>query len=291
MTSVVARPLTASIEQSLPLEEADYRFLRDLIHARSGITLGDHKQRLLQGRLQRRLRSLKLDSFAAYCERVRNDPEPEMAALLSAVSTNVTRFFRESHHFDYLAKELLPKWLAAGRTRLRLWSAGCASGEEAYTLAMVLERAVRESGRSVDALILATDLSIEALEAANAGVYRVDELTDVPADLRTRWFMRGTGLHEGEARIRPELREWIRFQRLNLLERWPMQGQFDVIFCRNVVIYFDRDGKRRLFSRFAGQIQSRGYLFLGHSESMAGLSEDFDLIGRSIYQHRPGNMA
>lgn len=276
---------TTAAEHGQQLSDADYRFLRDLIHARSGITLGDHKQRLVQGRLQRRLRQLGLASFAAYCERVRENPEPEMDALLSAVSTNVTRFFRESHHFDYLARELLPQWLQASG-RIRIWSAGCATGEEAYTLAMILEQAVREHGRPADALILATDLSVEALEVARAGIYRTDQLADIPSELRSRWFMRGMGAHEGEVRVRPELHEWIRFQALNLLDEWPMQGRFDAIFCRNVVIYFDREGKRRLFSRFSGQLVTQGYVFLGHSESMAGLSDDFDLIGRTIYRRR-----
>lgn len=275
------------LDQAQRLTDADYRFLRDLIYERSGITLGDHKQRLVQGRLQRRLRMLGLPSFAAYCEYVRGQPEAEMDALLSAVSTNVTRFFRESHHFDYLAEQLLPAWLSRGdRPRIRLWSAGCATGEEAYTLAMILEQAVRQSGKAADALILATDLSTEALATARAGIYRREQLEEVPADLRSRWFMRGTGGHQGEVRIRPELRDWIRFESLNLKAEWPMQGRFDAIFCRNVVIYFDREGKRRLFSRFARQIGAQGYVFLGHSESMAGLSDDFDLIGRSVYRLR-----
>jgi chemotaxis protein methyltransferase CheR len=151
---------------------------------------------------------------------------------------------------------------------------------------MVLAEALERTRADVDAKILATDLSPQALAAARKGVYPVDRLGGVSDERRKRWFLRGEGSYDGYAQIHPRLRELVTIQPLNLLHEWPMQGRFDAIFCRNVVIYFDKPTKQRLFARYAGMLESRGYLFLGHSESMYGLSEDFDLIGRTVYRKR-----
>lgn len=269
------------------LGDADFAFLRDFVLQHCGISLGDHKRQLVQGRLLRRLRALGLDGFSGYCDVLRRDPDAELGELASCISTNVTSFFREMHHYDLLIDELLPRWLAEKRgSRLRIWSAGCSTGEEPYAIAMVLAEAIERTGISIDAKILATDLSPQALEAARKGVYPVDRLGGVSDERRKRWFLRGEGSFSGYAQVHPRLRELVTIQPLNLLHDWPMQGQFDAIFCRNVVIYFDKPTKQRLFSRYAGKLESRGYLFLGHSESMYGLSEDFDLIGRTVYRKR-----
>ena len=269
------------------LGEAEFTFLREFVLQHCGISLGEHKRQLVQGRLLRRLRALNLPGFAAYCDVLRNDPESELGELASCISTNVTSFFREMHHYDMLVDELLPRWLAEKKGgRLRIWSAGCSTGEEPYAIAMVLAEALERSGSSIDAKILATDLSPQALEVARKGVYPVDRLGGVDEARRKRWFQRGEGSYDGYARVHPRLRELVTVQPLNLLHEWPMQGRFDAIFCRNVVIYFDKPTKQRLFSRYAGMLESRGYLFLGHSESMYGLSEDFDLIGRTVYRKR-----
>jgi len=187
-----------------------------------------------------------------------------------------------------LVDELLPRWLAEkkGGGRLRIWSAGCSTGEEPYAIAMVLAEAIERTGIQIDAKILATDLSPQALEAARKGVYPVDRLGGVSDARRKRWFLRGEGSFDGYVQVHPRLRELVAIQPLNLLHEWPMHGKFDAIFCRNVVIYFDKPTKQRLFSRYAGMLESYGYLFLGHSESMYGLSEDFDLIGRTVYRKR-----
>ena len=269
------------------LGDADFAFLRDFVLQHCGISLGEHKRQLVQGRLLRRLRALNLSGFGAYCDLLRSDPDGELGELASCISTNVTSFFREMHHYDLLVDELLPRWLAEKKGgRLRIWSAGCSTGEEPYALAMVLAEALERSGSSIDAKILATDLSPQALDVARKGVYPVDRLGGVEEARRKRWFQRGEGAYDGYARVHPRLRELVTVQPLNLLHEWPMQGQFDAIFCRNVVIYFDKPTKQRLFSRYAGMLESRGYLFLGHSESMYGLSEDFDLIGRTVYRKR-----
>lgn len=268
------------------LGDAEFRFLSDFVTRHCGITMGEHKRQLLQGRLQRRLRALRLGSFEDYCALLREDPQSELGEFVSAVSTNVTAFFRESHHFDFLTEQL-PKWLAERPGgRIRIWSAGCSTGEEPYSLAMVLAEALEKHHGPADALILATDLSPAALQKARDGVYSAQRLQDISAERRRRWFQRGSGVHEGECRVHPRLCELVRVRPLNLLEDWPMRGSFDAILCRNVVIYFDAPTKQRLFARFAAVLQPHGKLFLGHSESMHGLSDSFTLIGRTIYDKR-----
>jgi len=271
------------------LRDTEFAFLRQFVYEQCGIALSEQKRQLVQGRLQRRLRALRLRDFSEYCELLRQDPESELGELASAISTNVTSFFREMHHYDLLVEKLLPEWLAQKRrdgSRLRIWSAGCSTGEEPYALAMVLAEALERTGAKVDAKILATDLSPQALEQARNGVYPFERLGGVSEERRKRWFLRGQGEYDGLASVHPRLRELVTILPLNLLHDWPMQGPFDAIFCRNVVIYFDKPTKEKLFSRYARMLPSGGYLFLGHSESMHGLSNDFELIGRTVYRKR-----
>ena len=272
------------------LGEAEFRFLRDFVYEHCGIALGEHKRQLVQGRLARRLRALHLPDYAAYCALLRADPDAELGELASAISTNVTAFFREPHHYELLERELLPQWLAHKRRdgdRLRIWSAGCSSGEEPYALAMVLAEALEKHGATgVDAKILATDLSPQALETARNGVYPLDKLDGISEERRRRWLLRGDGEYAGYACVHPRLRELVTVQPLNLLHDWPMRGPFDAIFCRNVVIYFDQPTKQRLFNRYAALLPAGGHLFLGHSESLHGINDDFELIGRTVYRKR-----
>ncbi|NYE28845.1 chemotaxis protein methyltransferase CheR [Rhodanobacter sp. K2T2] len=280
--------LTSTAAFGFVLADEDFAFICSFVYQHCGIVLGEHKRQLVQGRLGRRLRALQLRGFDAYVELLRNDPHSELGELASAISTNVTSFFREMHHYDLLVDELLPRWLDAKRNgeRLRIWSAGCSTGEEPYALAMVLAEALEQSGKSLDARILATDLSPQALEAARQGEYMLDRLGGVSEARRRRWFLRGEGSYQGFARIHPRLRELVSIEPLNLLHAWPMRGPFDAIFCRNVVIYFDKPTKQKLFERYAELLCPGGYLFLGHSESMHGLSDAFDLVGRTVYRKR-----
>lgn len=269
------------------LGNAEFEYLRAFVLEHCGIALGEHKHQLVQGRLQRRLRALKLPGFASYCELLRSDPYSELGELASAISTNVTSFFREVHHYDLLVNELLPRWLLEKRRegdRLRIWSAGCSTGEEPYALAMVLAEAIEQAGSKVDAKILATDLSPQALETARKGVYPVDRLAGISAERCRRWMLRGEGEYEGLACVHPRLRELVTIEPLNLLHPWPMRGPFDAIFCRNVVIYFDQPTKQRLFRRYADLLPTGGYLFLGHSESLHGVNDQFELIGRTVHR-------
>jgi chemotaxis protein methyltransferase CheR len=271
------------------LGDDEFQFLRTFVYQHCGIALSEQKHQLVQGRLVRRLRALGLKGFDAYCQLLRTDPDSELGELASAISTNVTAFFREVHHFEALTNEMLPRWLEQKRRegdRLRIWSAGCSSGEEPYSLAMVLAEALERCGRSIDAKILATDLSPAALAAAQKGVYPIERLEGVSAERRHRWFLRGEGEYAGLACVHPKLRELVTIAPLNLLHDWPMQGPFDAILCRNVVIYFDQPTKQKLFRRFARLLPAGGPLFLGHSESMHGLSDEFELIGRTIYRKK-----
>jgi chemotaxis protein methyltransferase CheR len=269
------------------LGDADFQYLRAFVLEHCGIALGDHKRQLVQGRLFRRLRALGLSNFGSYCELLRSDPDGELGELASAISTNVTSFFREVHHYDLLVDELLPRWLQEKRRdgdRLRIWSAGCSSGEEPYALAMVLAEALERTGSRLDAKILATDLSPQALETARKGVYPLERINGISEERCRRWMMRGEGEYAGLACVHPRLRELITIEPLNLLHPWPMRGPFDAIFCRNVVIYFDQPTKQRLFRRYAELLPAGGYLFLGHSESLHGINDEFELIGRTVYR-------
>ena len=269
------------------LGAVEFQFLRAFVLQHCGIALGEHKQQLVQGRLARRLRALGLEDFVAYCALLRRDPLGELDELSNAISTNVTAFFREVHHYDLLADELLPLWLQQKRRdgdRLRIWSAGCSTGEEPYALAMVLAEAIERSTHLPDARILATDLSPQALEAARQGVYPLDRLAGVSDERRRRWMLRGEGAYAGLASVHPRLRELVSIELLNLLHAWPMSGPFDAIFCRNVMIYFDQATKQRLIARFAQMLPAGGYLFLGHSESLHGISAGFELVGRTVYR-------
>ena len=271
-----------------PLGAPEFRFLRAFVRDRLGISLGEHKRQLVQGRLTRRLRALRLPDYAAYCELLRADPKHELGELASAISTNVTAFFREPQHFDLLAGKLLPGWLARKRRsgdRLRIWSAGCATGEEPYAIAMVLAEALERHGlRQLDTKILATDISPRALAVARGGMYPADKLDGISESRRRRWMIPGTGEQAGCVSVHPRLRALVSVRPLNLIKEWPMRGPFDAIFCRNVVIYFDQPGKQRLFRRFADMLPAGGHLFLGHSESMHGADADFELAGRTVYR-------
>ncbi len=282
--------VSASPLAGVLLGDHEFAYLRDFVYQNLGIALSDQKRQLVQGRLARRLRQLHLPDYAAYCALLRADADSELGELASVISTNVTSFFREPHHYELLEKELLPQWLDRKRRdgdRLRIWSAGCSSGEEPYAIAMVLAEALETAGaKHLDAKILATDLSPQVLETARNGVYAADRLGGISAERRHRWLLRGSGANEGYVRVHPRLRELVTVQPLNLLHDWPMKGLFDAIFCRNVVIYFDTPTKKRLFSRYAALLPAGGCLFLGHSESMHGINDDFELVGRTAYRKR-----
>lgn len=251
------------------LDPADFRRIAHLVHREGGISLPEVKAVMVRARLARRLRALGIGSFAAYADLVEGTGEAaarEREEMLSAITTNVTRFFREPHHFDMLRERVLPALAARARAggRIRLWSAGCSTGEEPYSLALTLLDVLPEAA-NLDVKILATDLDRSVLAAGAAGVYSGRAAQSIPAPLRARYFQRPPG-REARYAVGPELRALVAFRHLNLARSWPLRGRFDAILCRNVVIYFDEATERRVWSGLAERLQPGGWLFIGHSE-------------------------
>ena len=280
-----ASPTIRQAEQEFVLTDDEFRRLRDLIHGQTGIALSDAKRELLYGRLARRVRKLGLASFAEYCKVLEGESAPgEMQELTNAITTNLTSFFREEYHFRQLAEEVLPQIIEARSAvrRLRVWSAGCSTGEEPYSLAMVMREALAQLC-NWDVKLLATDIDSKVVSTASAGVYAAERLKGVSAERRARWFQRVPDRAGSYAAI-DELKSLITFKQLNLLDAWPMTGIFDVIFCRNVVIYFDKPTQRELFERMALHQDEGGWLFIGHSENLHNVTQRYELVSRTVYR-------
>lgn len=264
--------------------DRDFAWIQRTVKERVGINLTDAKRDMVYNRLTRVLRRRGLDSIGAFLARAEAD-DAALLDLINAVTTNVTHFFREDHHFERLAATL-PEIVDRHRAdrRIRVWSAGCSTGEEAYSIAITLEESLPTVARGDDVLVLASDLDTNVLATASAGVYPASSIENLSAARRKRWFRRGRGANEGTVRVDDALKRRIRFRRLNLMDPWPMGGGFDVIFCRNVVIYFDKPTQRRLFARFAEQLRPGGLLFVGHSETLTGGTDAFEFVGQSSYR-------
>jgi chemotaxis protein methyltransferase CheR len=269
------------------LKHADFVAFRDLLYRLCGIHLHDGKEGLVRSRIAKRLRVLGLSSYEAYLAHLEADPKgPELAQFVDVLTTNKTSFFREERHFDFLARHVLPTLVA--RRRIRIWSAGCSSGEEPATIGIVLRESVPELDR-VDARILATDISARVLTRAKEGVYTEEALREVPPRIVQTYFTAARQEAQTSYRLKDSVRGLVRHARLNLMEPWPMKGPFDVIFCRNVMIYFDRQTQERLVGRYHSVLAPGGYLFVGHSESMTSLRHDFEYVSPAIYRKPGGN--
>jgi chemotaxis protein methyltransferase CheR len=267
----------------------DFNALRALVHQVTGISLAESKRNLVYGRLARRLRALGMETFAEYRQLLVAEPEgAEMVEFCNAITTNLTSFFREPHHFEYLRQHrLVPLVNARPGHRVRIWSAGCSTGEEPYSIAMTACEALGrgpDHAPNVDLKILATDLDSQVLARARAGVYCGDRIKGINAAQLGKFFAARREGASPEYAVKPSVARLITFKQLNLMHELPMRGPLDVIFCRNVVIYFDKDTQRRLFQRFARLQRPGDLLFIGHSESMFKVSDAYTLIGRTIYQ-------
>ncbi|TLM81052.1 MAG: protein-glutamate O-methyltransferase CheR [Actinobacteria bacterium] len=253
----------------------------EIVYETSGIHLTARKEALVSARVGKRMRALGIPSYEQYLEYLEDD-HTEVVGLLDAVSTNVTSFFREPHHFEYISDQV-SSWYADGQRRFRFWSAACSTGEEPYSLAMVLREAVPFP--DVDLRILATDISTEALATCELATYDERRMTPVPHDLRERWFI-GRGQGEDQTwEVKKQLRTSVVFRRMNLSATpFPMKGPLDAVFCRNVMIYFDDSVRMRLLSEAHRLLKPGGLLVVGHAESLAGMISDFKYVRPSIYR-------
>ena len=274
-------PATPRKEFEFTREDFDY--LRQVVTETTGIVSSEDKYTMYYSRLARRLRALGLSDFKAYRHYLKQNPETESIELVNSVTTNLTSFFRENHHFEYLRQQVVPQHKSSDKRRLRIWSAGCSTGEEAYSIAISLHQAIVDISRW-DIRILATDIDSHVLASASDGVYEDARVASLDETLLKRYFQKGSGANSGKVRVNDDVKNLIRFEQLNLLHRWPMQEKFDLIFCRNVVIYFNRETKVELVERFANQLYPNGLLLMGHSESLYKTSDRFDLLGKTVYR-------
>ena len=274
----------AMVEGEFVFTEADFRKIAAMVHGDAGIALPQDKGTLVYSRLAKRLRALGLKSFKDYCALVAGaGGVDERQRMLAALTTNVTRFFREPHHFDHLRDQVLPTLARRARSggRVRLWSAACSSGQEPYSAAMTLLSVLPEAA-DLDVKILATDIDPNMVAEAREGVYATTLLAGIPDDLRRRWTLPADA---GCVRMADEARAVVAFRELNLIGDWPMAGLFDAILCRNVAIYFDDATQSRLWDRLAGQLAPGGVLYIGHSERVSGpAAQILEPVGVTTYR-------
>ncbi|EXJ16120.1 CheR family methyltransferase [Imhoffiella purpurea] len=258
----------------------DFEKIRSLIYEHAGISLSPAKVDMVYSRIARRLRANALTSFQEYLALLDASPE-EWQPFINSLTTNLTSFFREAHHFPVLAKLALDA-KGQGRAQLSFWSSACSTGEEPYSMAMTLIDTFESWKPPVK--ILATDLDTNVVRQASEGIYPLERVEKLPGKDLKRFFQRGKGRNEGMARVRPEVRDLVSFHSLNLLaDRWPMKGPFDGIFCRNVLIYFDKETQSRILTRFHPLLRQDGLLFVGHSESLTHVADRFRLQGKTVY--------
>jgi len=264
--------------------DKDFKFIKNLVSAKTGIVLSDAKRSMVYSRLARRLRALSIESFSNYCDFLKTENEDELINFVNAITTNLTSFFREKHHFDYIAKTLIPHWLKTrnNERRIRIWSAGCSTGEEPYSIAITLQEHFPNID-DWDVKILATDLDTNVVATAKSGIYSEERIEGLPKSMVRDWFKKGSDSFAGKVKVSPILQEMITYNQLNLLQEWPFKGGFDLIFCRNVVIYFNKDTQRVLADRYADMLKNDGTLFLGHSETLFKVSDRFSLVGNTVY--------
>lgn len=262
----------------------DFTLVREMIYQRAGISLSENKQDMVYSRLARRLRVVGVDTFATYLHALERDPHSaEWEAFTNALTTNLTSFFREAHHFPMLAN-----FVKHRQHPINIWCSASSTGEEPYSIAMTVCEAFGTLTPPVS--IMATDIDTNVLEVAANGVYALDRLEKMSQERIRRFFMKGKGRHAGNVRIKNELRNIVTFEQLNLLNtHWPAMGPFDVIFCRNVMIYFDKPTQTKILNRFVPLMRQDGLLFAGHSENFLNITNKFNILSKTVYalSHSP----
>ncbi|MEN6520401.1 MAG: protein-glutamate O-methyltransferase [Armatimonadota bacterium] len=267
---------------SLELTQAQFERISSVVYKLCRINLHLGKEVLVKARLAKRLRLLGMSNFEEYMDYLERDKSgKELSIMIDSLTTNKTSFFRESQHFEYLQRHLLPS-LKAESNRIRIWSAGCSSGEEPYTLSVVIRETFPDVDR-MDVRILATDISSKVLDTAKEALYNKDTLKDVPPDMVRKYFTCTQTKPMRIYKVNDNARSMIRFARLNLMDQWPMSGPFDVIFCRNVMIYFDKPTQQELVRRYWEMLRPGGHLFVGHSESLTATSHQFKYVQPAVY--------
>lgn len=268
-------------EREFDFKDEDFKNVVQLVAERTGIVLADNKKNMVYGRLARRLRELKINKFSDYLDHLQsNNGQDEIVNFVNAITTNLTSFFREKHHFDHL-KYHLEGLKQKGEKRIRIWSAASSSGQEPYSIAMVVLDVFGENS-STDIKILATDIDTNMLSKCKTGIYDDNHLEGIPSEYAKKFVVRTKGQNGGE--MSKSLKKLLTFNQLNLLENWPMKGLFDIVFCRNVVIYFSRETQKILFDRMANVMKPDSIVYIGHSENLFKVSDRFQLIGRTTYK-------
>ncbi len=280
--------MAETLVQEVILSEKDFRTVSDLVYRYCGINLHEGKKELVRARLAKRLRALKIRTFDEYIKFATSDPSgKEFINLIDSISTNLTSFFRENQHFNYLNQVFFPQMFARKKaqrqSRIRVWSAGCSSGEEPYSIAITLLDAVEGMG-AWDIKVLATDISTQILDRAKQGIYEKKRIDPVSGAQKQKYLTKLPGKGQEEYQVSDRLKKIIVFARLNLMEPWPIKGPIDFIFCRNVMIYFDKPTQQKLVNRYFDLLESGGLLFTGHSESLTGIQHRFQYVQPTIYR-------
>ncbi len=266
------------------LDNKHFNNIVDKVYSVCGITLNESKFEMVRRRLTNRLKALGMDNFDDYLSYLDENTQEEEPFFINSITTNFTSFFRENHHFEYMEKVLIPMWLKEKRfdRQLLIWSAGCSSGEEPYSIAMTLAK-YKEQLSSWNIKILATDIDTNILHKAKNGVYLKEKNSQLPLDIRKQFF-EPSNRTDKTIQVKKEIRDMVSFRRLNFLDQWPMKKHYDLIFCRNVIIYFDHDTQMSLLKKFNRIQDVDSHLFIGHSESLYRMTDDYELIGKAIYK-------
>ncbi|MFT6208957.1 MAG: chemotaxis protein methyltransferase CheR [Colwellia sp.] len=274
-------------DKAFQLSGDNFDYLCQFVYDTAGIVLNASKKEMVYRRLTRIIRERKLPSFTAYCNLLKTDTEKEQDYFINAITTNLTSFFREQHHFDYMTQDELPKLLGnrlSHDKRLRIWSSASSTGEEPYSIAITVLEAMKSQLSQWDVKILATDIDSNVLAVAKEGTYDERRIEDVPRKFKEKYFTKGIGINESKVKVGKQLQALITFKKLNLLHEWPMKGPFDIIFCRNVIIYFDKKTQQELFARYYEMLAPGGLLILGHSENLGQYQQHFESVGRTIFR-------
>ena len=268
------------------LTNKEFTYICQYVYDRAGIVLAENKRQMVYRRLTRIVREKKLDSFNQYCQLLQANEEGEEDYLINAITTNLTSFFREQHHFDYLKNYEIPRLINQNKKekRIRVWSSASSTGEEPYSIAITFFEAMKNLLSQWDVKILATDIDSNVLACCKTGVYDSKKIVGLPDKIIKEYFYKGSGVNQDKYKVANKSAQLLTFKKLNLLHEWPMKGPFDIIFCRNVIIYFDKPRQQELFARYHQMLKPGGLLILGHSENLGAYQQYFKNVGRTIFR-------